>query len=137
LHATNLFLSSLTGLLLIACSAPEPAPSGAPLPVIAQYREASNAFPTALMVGTVVEQDGCIRVRTDDDPRGHLLVWQPGHRIRRNGEQVEIVDGRGEVIARVGGPINIGGGEMPAVENYLKAPIPPACSGPYWMVGRP
>ncbi len=64
-------------------------------------------------------------------------MWQPDHRIQRNGEHVEIVDGRGEVIARVGGPTNIGGGEMPAVENDLKAPVPPACSGPYWMVGQP
>ena len=105
--------------------------------MIAQYREASNAFPEALMSGTVVELDGCIRVRSDAGSRGHLLVWQPDHRIQRNGERIEIVDGSGKVLARVGEQIRIGGGEMPraAVEKALKAPLPPACTGPYWMAG--
>jgi hypothetical protein len=136
-HATNLLLSSIAGLLVIACSAAEPAPSDPSLPVIAQYSEASNAFPTALIRGTVVEQDGCIRLRTSDDARGRLLMWQPSHRVHRNGERIEIVDGKGKVIARVGESIDLGGGEMPAIENYLKSPIPPACTGPYWMVGEP
>jgi hypothetical protein len=137
LHATNLLLSSIGSLLLIACSTSDPAPSGAPLPVIAQYSEASEAFPAAGIRGTVVEQDGCIRVRTDDDPRGRLLVWQPDYQIQRNGERIEIVDGSGKVVARVGESIDIGGGEVPAFEDRLKAPLPPACTGPYWMVAPP
>ena len=136
LQAIHLLLITIAGLLATTCPAADPAPSDPSLPVIAQYSEAANAFPTALIRGTLVEQDGCIRIRTAEDPRGHLLVWQPSHRIQRNGERVEIVDGSGQRIARVGETADLGGGEMPAA-NDLKAPIPPACTGPYWMVGQP
>lgn len=115
-------------LLTIACTA-----SGEPLPVIAVSTEALDAFPAASLTGTVIEQDGCIRVRSDRSPSNYLPVWQPGHRIQRSGERLEIVDRRGEVVARVGEPIDLGGGEWPSAENYLATPLPPACTGPYWM----
>ncbi|WAS98006.1 hypothetical protein [Nannocystis punicea] len=150
--------------LVLACSAPAqeagsrpapttpaPAPAPAPepaaqppaaagsIPVLPELRQASDAFMEALLSGTLIEQSGCLRVSPDGKQPGHLLIWQPGYTARRTGEQLEVVDGTGKVVARVGEPLRTGGGQVPMsdeLQKQLKAPLDAACVGPYWLMGQ-
>ncbi|MBZ5712903.1 hypothetical protein [Nannocystis pusilla] len=133
--------------------APSPAPAPAPapepaaqspasseaIPALTELRETSDTFMQALLSGTLIEQSGCLRVSPDGQQPGHLLIWQPGYTARRAGDRVEIVDGTGKVVARVGEPLRTGGGGVPmsdALRQQLKAPLDAACVGPYWLMGQ-
>ncbi|MCY1071391.1 hypothetical protein OV090_42000 [Nannocystis sp. RBIL2] len=165
----KLFFSMIGPVLALACSAPAqdagsrpaPTPAAAPapaptptpvpspaaqppaaagaVPVLPELREASDAFMEALLSGTLIEQSGCLRVSPDGKELGHLLIWQPGYTARRTGDRVEIVDGAGKVVARVGEPLRTGGGQVElndALRGQLKAPLDAACVGPYWLMGQ-
>jgi hypothetical protein len=136
----------------VAAPAPAPAPAptqpvaqpgptdAAPPPALPELRERSNAFMEALLSGTLIDQAGCLRVSPDGKQPGHLLIWQPGYAVRRSGERLEIVESATDkVVARVGEPLRTGGGEIPlndSVRKQLKAPLDPACVGPYWLMGQ-
>ncbi|WP_434419328.1 hypothetical protein [Nannocystis pusilla] len=132
-----------------AAPAPVPAPAPEPaaqppaaagaVPVLPELREPSDAFMEALLSGTLIEQSGCLRVSPDGKQPGHLLIWQPGYTARRTGDRVEIVDGGGKVVARVGEPLRTGGGQVElndSLRGQLKAPLDAACVGPYWLMGQ-
>ncbi|MDC0723700.1 hypothetical protein [Nannocystis bainbridge] len=130
-----------------AAPAPAPAPEpaaqppaeAAAVPVLPELRETSNAFMEALLAGTLIEQSGCLRVSPDGKDPGHLLIWQPGYTPRRAEGRLEIVDSTGKVVARVGEPLRTGGGQASLTDSLraqLKAPLDPACVGPYWLMGQ-
>ena len=121
-------------LLLVACTA-EP-----PDPLILATRWA------ALLEGTLVEEDGCLRVESPDrqDVTSTALVWQMDiFEVTRSGDEVTIVDLYGDngqpgepVIWRLGQTLRIGGGELrrAGVIDHAGADFPEKCVGPYWLV---
>ncbi|PCC68006.1 hypothetical protein SAMN02745121_04651 [Nannocystis exedens] len=128
-----------------AAPAPAPEPAAQPpasagsIPVLPELRETSDVFMEALLSGTLIEQSGCLRVSPDGKQPGHLLIWQPGYTARRAGDRVEVVDGTGKVVARVGEPLRTGGGHVSlneALRKQLKTPLDAACVGPYWLMGQ-
>jgi hypothetical protein len=63
-----------------------------------------------------------------------LVVWPPG--TSRNG--ADIVGSGGNVLARIGDEVSLGGGEYDAdsIGSQLTAPISSACqTDAYWLVG--
>lgn len=104
--------------------------------VVPQLRARSNAMMQALMRGTLTLRDGCLRV-VGEEP-GHLIIWQTDYFVSRNGEELEVLDREGKVVARVGDVVNLGGGNVPLsdqLKGQLKAPVPEKCVGPYWLMG--
>lgn len=103
-----------------------------------QLRTRSGSFMTALMQGELIVQNGCLRVRPEGSAQSHLIIWQPDYFLHKNGNAREILDRSGRVVARVGEPIWIGGGEIPVtseLQQQLRSPIPQTCEGPYWLMG--
>ncbi len=52
---------------------------------------------------------------------------------------IEVLDRNGQVVARVGEQIRMGGGEIPLtaeLERQLREPLPKECPGPYWLMGQ-
>jgi hypothetical protein len=97
----------------------------------------------ALLEGQLGLKDGCLRTKANgDDTSGFLVLWPSAAapRIAENGI-LEVHDGSGEVIGRVGEPIRMGGGAMEDEssmafweEQIDGLPIE-ICPGPYWVAG--
>ncbi|MBI5839477.1 MAG: hypothetical protein HZB19_05190 [Chloroflexi bacterium] len=68
-----------------------------------------------------------------------LLIWDSTFSSRTEQGVVHVIDSStGEVLARVGDYVEVGGGvaSIAEVEWALKEPIPKECLGPYWLVGE-
>jgi len=91
----------------------------------------------ALLQGKLAVTEGCLRVTGTG--RSHLVIWQPDFFVNNNEGVIEILDRNGEVVARVGEEIRIGGGEVPLTEELkqlLREPLPERCRGPFWSMGE-
>jgi hypothetical protein len=87
-----------------------------------------------------MDDNGCLRVKYFDD--NYLLIWPHGFSMRTEGEEIQVIDSNGQVVACVGDKIYIGGGETPGEkarefieESIVEQPLPDDCTGPYWIVG--
>ncbi len=103
---------------------------------MSQLRTRSPAFMLALLEGNLVVKDGCLRVAQGET--SHLIIWQPDYFINNNRGTLEVLDRRGQSVARVGEEIQMGGGEVPLtpeLERQLREPLPPQCGAPYWLMG--
>ncbi len=68
-----------------------------------------------------------------------LIIWPPDFALSTEDGVVEIVDGTGSVVARVGDEVEFDAFNLTyaeAKEHGGLAEITPACSGPYWAVGE-
>jgi hypothetical protein len=99
----------------------------------------SGASMEALMEGTLVEVDGCLRIEDGHYAAGWLVLWPFGSDIRVADNRIEVINEDGKPVARVGKWMRAGGG---AVENSrgmngLNEMIPgmpiDGCPGPYWI----
>ena len=85
--------------------------------------------------GKLVLDNGCLRVDK------YLLIWPHGFSLRTEGEEILVIDSNGQVVARVGDIINVGGGEVTAEgarefigKSFTVQPLPDNCTGPYFFV---
>lgn len=70
--------------------------------------------PASLLVGTLVAHDTWgIAVETDTDSEVQMAWWPHGWSARRDGDGLELLDEDGQVVAREGDQVEIGGGERP------------------------
>lgn len=93
----------------------------------------------ALLVGELVSENGCLRLRNVDHGTDHLLIWPDTAGMTADGEGVRVRDDSGVTLSfSVGEGMQMGGGEMPLdhVQRRVVHPIPSNCQGPYWFVGR-
>jgi len=99
----------------------------------------SGSSMMALMEGTLVEADGCLRIEDGYYADGWLVLWPFGSDIRVGDDRIEVINEDGRLVARVGEWMRAGGG---AVENTsgmagLDEMIPgmpiDGCNGPYWV----
>ena len=91
----------------------------------------------ALLQGRLVAEEGCLRVRTSEN-ESYLVIWQPDYFLNDNHGQIEILDRDGEIVARLGEEIRMGGGGAsgPEFNAYLGKAILSRCTGPYWLMGE-
>ncbi len=93
----------------------------------------------ALLAGTLVVEDGCLRVAEGGGDSSHLVIWQPDYFVNNKDGLIEILDREGAVIGRVGEQLRLGGGEIRLTQtllSQLREPIPAGCAGPYWLMGE-
>ncbi|MFN2125716.1 MAG: hypothetical protein ACK2UP_19655 [Candidatus Promineifilaceae bacterium] len=115
----------------------DPPPDITPVPGVfmPQLKQRDVVFMEALIVGKLVVEDGCLRVRSEND--SHLVIWQADYFLTGNHNTLEILDETGAAVARIGDMIYLGGGEQNAVDdNDLRKPVPETCDGPYWRMGE-
>jgi hypothetical protein len=93
---------------------------------------------SALAMGRLVVEDGCVRLRGSPD-HSTLVVWSGEYALQPAGppggyKVVNLFTGDsiriGEEVAMGGG-----GGDQPPDPRRLHAPIPPKCKGPYFFGG--
>jgi hypothetical protein len=92
----------------------------------------------AEMVGQLVLVDGCLRLESIYGDTSYLPVWPPEFALRSEDEEIQVLDGTGQVVARVGEEIFMGGGEGSAsvMAKCVRQQLPVTCTGPYWIVGE-
>ena len=92
----------------------------------------------ALLVGRLVLVDGCLRIESPHGDESQLPIWPPEFGLAAEGEQIQVLDGEGRVVARVGEEVYMGGGGGSAegLANCVREQLPAACTGPYWIVGE-
>jgi hypothetical protein len=86
----------------------------------------------ALMIGELIEEDGCLRV--GEKGQSHLVIWPYDHTVTAAEDgRLQVRDGSERVVARVGDIVRLGGGQVPTVGDATATEIPDRCSGPYWI----
>ena len=96
--------------------------------------EGLRAEMAALLIGELIEADGCLRVRAGDD--SHLVIWPYDYTVTAAADgTLQIRDDSGAVVAQVGDGVRMGGGEVPSVEGITSTEVPDRCGGPYWFAG--
>jgi hypothetical protein len=102
-------VAALAAALVAACGAP--APSGdsvQPSTAFLARHKPMNGGPAAIVIGTLVEKDGCLLL---DGPDGLALALWPSDATAWVIDGVTtIVDGRGRPALEVGGQASFGGG---------------------------
>ncbi len=100
--------------------------------------EGLRAVMQAEMVGQLVLVDGCLRVQSIYDDTSYLPVWPPEFALRSEDDSIQVLDGTGQVVAKVGEEIYMGGGEGSAsvMAECVRQQLPATCTGPYWIVGE-
>ncbi|MBN1180301.1 MAG: hypothetical protein JXD18_13900, partial [Anaerolineae bacterium] len=88
---------------------------------------------TALLIGELRENDGCLRI--GEEGHGHLIIWPYDHTVTAEDGMLQILDGSGVLVARVGDVVRVGGGETRSPGSATPTEIPARCTGPYWIAG--
>ncbi|MGH2541383.1 MAG: hypothetical protein ACRDIB_01215, partial [Ardenticatenaceae bacterium] len=92
------------------------------------------AYMEALIEGTLVlDENGCLRLEGVSSD-GALVIWHHNFELHIESDTIEVLDGAGQVVGRVGDPLRAGGGEGPSV--YPLDMPPSTCPGPYWILGE-
>lgn len=106
--------------------------------------------PSARIRGELVlDEEGCLRIDGGADTPDTLPLWPSYFELSAEGDEIHILDGEGDFVARVGGRIVTGGGrihqggtQQEVFENLQRLvgettarQLRERCPGPYWLVG--
>lgn len=87
----------------------------------------------ALLDGTLVAADGCLYVVPATGPR-YAVIWAAHVELDDAAAPTRVIDRRSGQSAAVGGPVRLGGGEVPGARTAaLDASLPPGCRGDLWI----
>lgn len=93
---------------LVACS-PSPIPTPSPELRIVTSNSSEPSGMEALLNGSLtVDDEGCVLAQTSGSKV--TLVWPHGYSVRGDSASYEIIDRNGEVVAKSGEELAIGGG---------------------------
>ena len=103
-----------------------------------QLKIRSSSFMEALLIGTLEVEKSCLLVKQEEDDQRMVIVWQTDYFLNDNEGKIEMLDRDGNVVARVGETLYLGGGEIGGIEaDKLQAPMPQECpSSPLWLMGE-
>lgn len=82
--------------------------------------------------------DGYLRIELEYSDDKDLVIWPHGYSVRDEGDEIQVLDGEGRVVAVVGETITLGGGEVSIaiVEKYIGQSLPEGCTGPFWIASE-
>jgi hypothetical protein len=101
-----------------------------------QLKQRDVVFMTALLIGDLLVEEGCLRIRDIYTGESRLVIWQADYFLTDNDGVLAILDETGEIVAQVGERVFLGGGGQPILnEAELRQPLPDSCDGPYWRMG--
>lgn len=89
----------------------------------------------SLATGTLVLEDGYLRLSTTYSDDNYLIIWPNGYSLDMEGDEIKILDEDGQVVARVGDNISVAGGEDGWISCciVLGRLLPFNCDCPYWV----
>ena len=87
----------------------QPPTAAGPVPRIVTS-DVNNPAPMEALLRTTLRADANGCVQAGSDPSAVTLVWPRGYTVRGTAASFEILDQAGDVIARSGVPLDIGGG---------------------------
>ena len=101
--------------------------------------------PLVMTIGELsVDEAGCLRVadKWARDERGWTPLWTPQYELDTRGGEVQVLDAKGRVVARVGEEVRMGGGgidrasleESNFMDERLMRQLFERCPGDYWIV---
>ena len=132
LHRMTSYIS-LLGIALfsiVACTEPANPPN------FPQVRGNPDGL-DALLVGELVSENGCLRLRKIDEGIDYLIIWHQTADMTADGQGVRITDESGVSSSfSVGEKLRMGGGvtrNLDVVQKSLVQSIPGNCPGPYWV----
>jgi hypothetical protein len=124
-----------------ACAGDQPAaPPGIFFPTV----PIGDAYPAGEIDGVFEIHSGCLFVARPENR--WLLLWPEGHTARLADGLLEVLDESGELVAREGERLRVGGGERNPIEMGGEAAaeryatdltgldIPERCGDLYWIV---
>ena len=92
----------------------------------------------AMLVGELVSENGCLRLRKIDEGTDHLIIWRQTADMTADGQGVRITDESGVSSSfSVGEKLRMGGAatrNLDVVQKSVVQPIPGNCPGPYWLL---
>ena len=100
--------------------------------------DGERAVMDALIPGTLVLVDNCIRIDSDEAKTSYLLIWPPDFNMTIENGTINILNGEGRIVAYIGNRVQISGGEiklLSMLDKPVQEQVPPQCAGPYWIVG--
>ena len=102
-----------------------------------QLKQRDVTFMTALLIGDLVVENGCLRIQDVYTGQSRLVIWQADYYLTGNDGVLAVLDETGAVVAQVGERVFMGGGEQSNVnEAEMHQPLPESCGGPYWRMGN-
>jgi hypothetical protein len=87
-----------------------------------------------MLVGQLVERDGCLWVESVYGEEPVLPVWPPEFVLQAEDGDLYVSDGQGLRVP-VGDEVRMGGGHTPSIDGAMLEQIPEACRGAYFAVG--
>lgn len=107
-----------------------------PTPFFPSLREPLNAYPPASGEGKLILENGCLRLKYSNG-ESSFIIWPYGFSVRVEGNSVQVINDKGQIVTSVGDELKIGGGEISVdiVEKLTGQKLPDNCPGPYWLAG--
>ena len=128
-HSITSYISLLgiAVLSIVACTEPANPPN------FPQVRGNPDGL-DGMLVGELVAENGCLRLRDIDEGVDHLIIWRQTADMTADGQGVRITDGSGvSSVFSVGEELRMGGAatrNFDDVKKNLVQPIPVNCPGP-------
>ena len=121
-------------ILVIDCTGNSPSITQ-PEPYFPVQKEVQTTMMLVLLPGKlVIDNNGYIRVDmiNESDP---LIIWPYGYSLQIEGKDIWIINDKGQVIAKVGDAVELGGGFVGAdiVEERTGQALPKDAAGPYFI----
>jgi hypothetical protein len=87
-----------------------------------------GAYPSALAIGTLTVQAGCVALRSDGSDSAFVL-WPGGYDFANGSDGLQVVDGGGNLIGVMGDEVSLGGGytELPKAQDLTDGAVPSSC----------
>lgn len=89
--------------------------SGSPLRIVTSDQPEPTGMEALLSATMDIGDDGCVNAETGGSPV--TLIWPKGYTVRGDSSSFEIVDADGNVVARSGTALAIGGGVVDSVDD--------------------
>ena len=85
---------------------------------------------SAVLGAELTNDNGCLRLSHRD-----WVIWPPGYKLSVR-EGIQVFNAGGQMVAQVGSPLTLGGGNFPdqSINQVLAEPLPEQCgTGPFWL----
>ena len=126
----HISLLGIAVLAIVACTEPANPPN---FPQVRGHPDGLGA----LLVGELVSENGCLRLRRIDEGGDYLIIWHQTADMTADGLGVRITNESGVSSSfSVGEKLRMGGAgtrNLDEIQESLVQPIPGNCPGPYWV----
>ena len=106
-----------------------------PVPYFPVQKDVPQMLYLVLLPGTLVmDKDGYLRVNVDKDTQA-LVIWPYGYSLKVEGKEIQIINDKGQIVAKVGDTVKLGGGFVGVsdAEERIGHALPKNATGPYFI----